>query len=348
MYLLVQGRLNEAEELCRSTIDLAVRKGHGDFPAAGSLYIALARIELERNHLDEAEVYVRDGLRIALPGGFGEAARIGRQLRAYLVAIRGDQDAAVNIFNDTAQIVYAMEDPYLIGELNWNWAVFYLRAGDLDTAREKLHVMEEIITSTQHANLQLWYGWLYPRLLYAEERYKEALTVLDESIHRVRVANSNGELIHLLALQAVVLDALGDCRLARSALHEALMLGASEGYTKLWLDAGPGIQLLLLDLKRHSDTPQTYHPYLDSLLDACKITFGEPARSQPGPLPDPLTPRELEIMRLICRGYSNPEIASQLVVTINTVKKHTSNIYSKLAVRSRTQAIARAHELDLV
>jgi LuxR family maltose regulon positive regulatory protein len=63
---------------------------------------------------------------------------------------------------------------------------------------------------------------------------------------------------------------------------------------------------------------------------------------------DPLTPRGLEIMRLICKGYSNPEIASELVVTINTIKKHTSNIYGKLGVRSRTQAIARTHELNLL
>jgi LuxR family maltose regulon positive regulatory protein len=348
MYLLVQGRLNEAEELCRSTIERAAREGHGDFPAAGSLYIALARIALERNHLDEAEVHVKDGLRIALPGGFGEAARVGRQLRAKLVGIRGDQDTAVDIFNDTAQIVYSMEDPYLIGELNWNWAVFYLRVGDLDAAREKLHVMEAIIEDTQHANLILWHGWLYPRLLCAEESYKEALTALDQSIQRARSGNSNGELIHLLALQAVVLDVLGDRTGTRSALREALVLGASEGYTKLWLDAGPEIQPLLRDLKGDRGTSHDLHPYLDTLLDACQTTFGKSPPTQPSPLLDPLTPRELEIMRLICKGYTNPEIASELVVTINTIKKHTSNIYSKLEVRSRTQAIARAHDLGLV
>jgi LuxR family maltose regulon positive regulatory protein len=88
--------------------------------------------------------------------------------------------------------------------------------------------------------------------------------------------------------------------------------------------------------------------YLDSLLAACRSAFGGSPRPQPGALLEPLTPRELEIMRLICKGYSNPEIASELVVTINTIKKHTSNIYGKLGVRSRTQAIVRAHELNLL
>ncbi len=155
-------------------------------------------------------------------------------------------------------------------------------------------------------------------------------------------------MIHLLALQALALGALGDRLPARAALREALLLGAPGGYIRRWLDAGPGIGPLLRDLRGDGDTSPASQLYLDSLLDACQAAFGEPAAAQPGALPDPLTPRELEIMRLIGEGYSNPEIASELVVTVNTIKKHTSNIYGKLGVRSRTQAIARAHELSLL
>ena len=160
--------------------------------------------------------------------------------------------------------------------------------------------------------------------------------------------NGYGELIHLLALKALALDALGDRLPARTALREALASGAPGGYVRRWLDAGPGIEPLLRDLRSDGDTPQAYLPYLDSLLDACRSAFGESTQPQPEELLDPLTPRELEIMRLIGKGYSNPQIAGELVVTVNTVKKHTSNIYGKLGVRSRTQAIARAHELNLL
>jgi LuxR family maltose regulon positive regulatory protein len=349
MYMLVQGQLTKADELCRSAIDRAVSEGRGDFPAAGSLYITMARIELERNHLDEAEAYLNTGLRVARPGGFSEAVRTGRYLRAHLAAARGDLDTAVDSFQDTERIINAIDEPSLTGEINWEWAKLCLKAGDLDAAREKLQVLDETIAATQHANLLLWRRWLFPRLLCAEGRYEEALTALDESIRCTRAMNSNGELIHLLALKAVALDALGDRRMpTRSALHEALALGAPGGYILRWLDAGPGIEPLLRDLRADRDTLQASHPYLDSLLDACQATFGESAQTQLGALHHPLTPRELEIMHLICKGYSNTEIASELVVTINTVKKHTSNIYGKLGVRSRTQAIARAHDLGLV
>jgi LuxR family maltose regulon positive regulatory protein len=348
MYMLVQGRLNEAEGLCRSTIDRAVSEGHGDIPAAGSLYITMARIMLERNRLDEARAYLNTGLRIARPGGFTEAVRTGRHLRAQLAAASGDLAAAVEIIQETQRIVNAMDDPNLTGELNWEWAKLSLNAGDLDAAQEKLRTLKEMWEITQHANLLLAWGLLFPRLLYAEGRYREALEALDESIYRSRVMNSHGELIRLLALQAVALEAMGENGSARAALKEALGWGAPEGYIWRWLDAGPRLGSLLRDLRNDRDTPQAFHAYLDSLLEACQAAFGEAAQPQPGKLLDPLTPRELDIMRLICAGYSNPEIASELVVTINTIKKHTSNIYSKLGVRSRTQAMARAQELNLL
>jgi len=348
MYMLLQGRLNDAEGLCHSTIEHAVSEGHGDFPAAGSLYVTMARINLERYRLDKAESYLSTGLRIALPGGFNEAVRTGRYLRAHLAAEHGDLVTAADIFQDTAQIVNAMDDPYLTGELNGEWAKLCIKAGDLDTARQKLNILKEKMETTQHANLLLWWRALLPRQLCAEKRFEETLTVLKESVPRALDLNSNGELIRLLALQALALGALGNREAACSALREALALGAPEGYIWRWLDAGPGIEPLLRDLRADRDVPPALRLYLDSLLDACHSTFGESAQSQSGVLLDPLTPRELDIMRLICKGYSNPEIASELVVTINTIKKHTSNIYGKLGVSSRTQAIARAHELNLL
>ena len=110
----------------------------------------------------------------------------------------------------------------------------------------------------------------------------------------------------------------------------------------------PGIEPRLLDLKDDGDISQSFYPYLDAVLKASQTAFGRSAQLQPDMHTDLLTPRELEILHLISKGYSNPEIADELVVTINTIKKHTSNIYGKLGVGSRTQAIARAHELNLL
>jgi LuxR family maltose regulon positive regulatory protein len=218
----------------------------------------------------------------------------------------------------------------------------------MNTALEKLRILEEKSAATHHANLLLWWRTLSPMLLCAEERFEEALTELSEAIHQARTSNSDGELIRLLALQAVALDALGDRGSAHAKLSEALALGAPAGYIRRWLDAGPRLIPLLKYLRDTGQISQDYHFYLDSLLESFNDTFDVSALPQPAEQVNPLTPRELEIIRLICDGYSNPEIASELVVTLNTIKKHTSNIYDKLGVRSRTQAIARARQLNLL
>jgi LuxR family maltose regulon positive regulatory protein len=348
MYMLIQGRLNEAEDFCRSSIEGAIREGHGEFPATGWLHIAMARIDLETGRLEEAEVSLRDGLRIALPGGFSEAVRAGRYLQVHLSALRGDLEAAEAILKDTAGIVNAIDQPYLTGELNWNWAIFSLNTGDLDTAHEKLQILNEKGGITKHANLLLWHRWLYPRLLCEEGHYEEALAALDEMINRARAVHSTGELIRMLAMQTLALEGIGDHEKAQDALREAVGLAAPEGYIWLWLNAGPGIEPLLLDLKDDGDISQSFYPYLDAVLKSSQTAFGRSAQLQPDMHTDLLTPRELEILHLISKGYSNPEIADELVVTINTIKKHTSNIYGKLGVGSRTQAIARAYELNLL
>jgi LuxR family maltose regulon positive regulatory protein len=133
-------------------------------------------------------------------------------------------------------------------------------------------------------------------------------------------------------------------------------LGAPGGYIRRWVDAGPSIAPLLRDVRDKGNIPHALHPYLDVLLDACRNAFGDVplqperhlAHQSTGEMLDPLTARELEIVRLICAGHSGPEIASELVLAYNTVRKHISNIYSKLGVRSRTQAIARVRELNLL
>jgi LuxR family maltose regulon positive regulatory protein len=360
MYAIVQGRLNEAEQACRSAIARAAREGHADLPAAGWPHVALARIELERYHLDESQASLDRGLQIARAGGFGELQRAGRYISAHTAAARGDLEGALTILEDTERIVSALGDPYQNGELAWKWAEVHLGAGQWDAARDKLAALEHGCAVTRHANLLLARDWLAAGLLCAEGRYAEALLELEAAIGRARAAKSVGQLIRLLALRAVALEAVGRRDPARSTLLEAVALGAPEGFVYRWLDAGPSAAPLLRDLRARGDTPQVLHAYLDTLLDACRTAFGDrgaqPADSPSdtlagmpaGVMLDPLTPRELEVTRLICQGHSNAEIARQLVVAVSTVKKHTTHIYDKLGVRSRAQAIARAHDLGLV
>ncbi len=162
--------------------------------------------------------------------------------------------------------------------------------------------------------------------------------------------------IEILVLRALAFQALGDSMEALAALKRAVVLGEPEGYVRTVLDEGEAllhllsrllaighsasayIQTLLAAGEKHMYTPAT------TLLFRSK----EPRSRSSQPLLDPLSGRELEVLHLMANGDSNYEIAEQLVVAVSTVKRHVSNIFSKLAVTNRTQAVARAREFGML
>jgi LuxR family maltose regulon positive regulatory protein len=173
----------------------------------------------------------------------------------------------------------------------------------------------------------------------------EHLLTIAEKNHRTTSA------LELLLLHARTYEAIGQREQALALVKQALLRAEPEGYIRLFLDEGPPIGKLLLNLRENS--PQQY-PYLDLLLTTVTKqdrTRSEDEGKQPRraqPLLDPLSERELEVLRLIAAGASNEEIAGQLVIAISTVKRHVSNIFGKLEVSNRTQAVIRAQSIGLL
>jgi LuxR family maltose regulon positive regulatory protein len=128
-----------------------------------------------------------------------------------------------------------------------------------------------------------------------------------------------------------------------TTLTRALLLGKPEGYVRVFLDEGAPMAKLL----RHAGSRGISPKYVAELLSQFDSEIGAaPAAQQP--LIEPLTERELEVLRLLADGLSNQDIANKLVVALGTVKTHTASLYRKLAVTSRTQAVARARDLGLI
>jgi LuxR family maltose regulon positive regulatory protein len=170
------------------------------------------------------------------------------------------------------------------------------------------------------------------------------------------VEKRNGSLIAILALQALVMQAQGNMAHALTYLERALILAEPEGYARLFVDEGPPMAALLHEAHTRAIMP-TYVakllaafpgfglPILDFGLTAPKI---QNPKSKIQNLIEPLSNRELEILALIARGLTNAEIAQQVFISAQTVKVHTRNIYGKLEVNSRTQAVAKARALGLL
>ena len=151
-----------------------------------------------------------------------------------------------------------------------------------------------------------------------------------------------GVTIEALALRALAHWRRGEQASALTALERALRLAEPEGYVRLFADLGLPMARLLQEARSRAVLPE----YVETLLAA----FGELAfpATVGGVLPEPLTAREQEVLKLIAAGLTNREIADQLVISAETVKKHTASIYGKLAVRSRREAVARARKLALL
>jgi LuxR family maltose regulon positive regulatory protein len=187
-------------------------------------------------------------------------------------------------------------------------------------------------------------------LLIALDRAAEALPLLTRLLEAAITMERHGDEIRYLVLMALAQYALGDTQTALDSLGQALTLAEPQGYVRLFVDEGqPMAELLGLAVSQNISPD-----YASKLLAA----FPEDVRSA---IPidkerivdkqfsvEPLSEREIEVLRLMAEGYKYQEIADRLVVSINTIRHHTRNVYDKLEANNRTQAISRAKELNVL
>jgi LuxR family maltose regulon positive regulatory protein len=191
------------------------------------------------------------------------------------------------------------------------------------------------------------------RLLIAREDHDEALQMLDRLREAAEATDKRGCVIEILTLQALALKAKDRKSRAIDVMGWALALAEPEGYVRTFVDEGPAMLGLLSETlearQRVRLDPANRVPahYLRKLLAALERDASGAALPAAG-LPEALSERELEVLQLIAAGKTNRRIATELYVSVGTVKTHINNLYRKLDAHSRTQALARARELDLL
>ena len=195
-----------------------------------------------------------------------------------------------------------------------------------------------------------------------EHSMLEAMELLERLLHAAEEGERTGSIIEILMLQALAHQMQGDSSAALRPLERALMLAEPEGYVRIFVDEGPPMAVLLAKLHEHvrkrpraalTNVPLAYIELLRALLRAERVQEGISLAAPSAPAPaqsllDPLTERELEVLRLMAAGLSNRAIAARLVLALSTVKSYVNTIYGKLQVESRTQAVARARALHLL
>ncbi len=183
------------------------------------------------------------------------------------------------------------------------------------------------------------------RVLLAKQEYDSALTLSERLLRAAEADGRTARVMELLVLQALAHQAKGDTPRATTVLARALSLAQSEGFTRIFLDEGEPMAALLRQAQLQPSAP--HEAFISRLLSELAKP-SEPRRTPTQSLIEPLSERELEVLRLVAIGLSNREIADELVLATGTVKKHLSNIFGKLDAHNRTECVARARELQLL
>jgi LuxR family maltose regulon positive regulatory protein len=335
-----QGHLREAFELAHLTLRHLDERQAARFGSLAKLEVALCNVLRERHELTEAHQRLSDVL--ARMAGWDMPTD---QLFAYLALFRvqeaeGDHVGAAQ----SLRIAHDLKAAHPV-------LSFLARAVDIDEIRLLLATHDVGAAAQRIASLQPGTGQNVPvrdqelimlaRVRFAQGKSEEAAAILSALAEETEAAGRQTALLDSLTLQACVLEKQGAKEAALAVLIKALALAEPEGFVDIFANKGDVMRSLLAAARGRIPSP--LKAYLAKLLDALPVS----PSSVPG-LVEPLTPRELEVLQLISAGDSNQTIADKLVITVNGVKKHTGNIFGKLHVNSRTQAIARARQLGLL
>jgi len=356
----VQGRLGAALRSCQRGLELVAEvAGRPAVPAAGVAFVGLAEVLRERGELDEALQRATEGVALCRQLAYGQWLGTGLTVLAWIRAAQGDQAGALGAIGEAGRVV---PDPEVISDLIIPVAVqrarLLLAQGRVAEAaqwaeRRGLGAQGEPSFAREREYLVL------ARVLLAERAPEAALGLLRRLHDLAADQQRTGSLIEVRALQALGLQAAGDEQAALAALAEALTLAAPEGWLRVFVDEGAPMAALLGRLAAGRPGQAglgggAAPTHLARLLAAFgqdggprTAPVGRAAAVVPG-LVEPLTDRELEVLGLLAAGTSNRQIAGELVVAVETVKKHVSHILDKLGAANRTQAVARARQLGLL
>ena len=342
-----QGRLGAAVLTCEQALDSLVTSGRPP-PAAGPAYVGLAEIAYQRDELDLALRHATEGIALCRQFVYTPPLADGLVTLAMTRQATGDPAGALEA---TGEAMQASPGPAgLLNPVPAQRARLLLAQGDLAAAAR--FPQENGLGPDDEPNYAREPGHLaLARILLAQDRPGQALALLDRLYASAAAEDRVGSVIEAGALRALALAATGDGAGAVTTLAEAILLACPQGYVRVFADEGPPMAALLGRLIAAQRTGQAAAGVPLGYLARLQRAFGSglPARDPvPAGIVDPLTSRELEILAMLAAGRSNQAIASDLVVTLDTVKKHVGHVLGKLGAANRTEAVARARELSLI
>jgi LuxR family maltose regulon positive regulatory protein len=343
--LIAQGRLTDAEAAYRRGLGLA---GTTDPPLRGTadMHVGISDVLRERDELEGARAELAAAEALGEYAGLPQNRHRRRMAAARLLQAEGDPAAGIGLL-DEAEALYTPDFFPEVRPIAALRARLQVAAGRIDDARNwvrrrRVRADDELSYLAEFDHITL------ARVLLAEQsephHIDEALILLDRLLADAEAGERRGVQIEVLILRSLATQRAGRSDDALSFLEGAVTLAEPEGYVRLFADEGQPMARLLTALAKRGGGGA----YVRRLQTAAGAATGSERRTGTGGLPDPLSEREVDVLRLLASDLSGPEISRQLVVSLNTLRTHTKNIYAKLGATSRREAIRRASELGLL
>jgi LuxR family transcriptional regulator, maltose regulon positive regulatory protein len=337
------GRLSEAERTYQDALQLAAQHGPEAEHITAHHHLGLSMIYRQRGDDTLAALHLNQAAELGLQTTLVDWLYRWHVTQAQLKEAAGDLETALALL-DEAKRVYIHT---LVPDLRPIEALktrIYLKQGRPDKVRawaaeRGLSLEDEVSYLNEFEHLTL------ARLEIANPLVNVLLARL---LQTAEAQKRQGSALDILLVQALAHEAQGNRPQALAAVERVLTLAEPEGYVRIFVDEGEAMRLLIEIQSRHRDYPLS--DYVDKLLAAFTQPVATPKSAiihQKSDMIEPLSERELEVLKLLRTELSGPEIAGQLIVSVNTFRTHTKNIFDKLGVNNRRAAVRRAKELDL-
>lgn len=344
---IAQGRLREAMSTYEPGLRRASEAGAALLRGTADLHVGMSELYLERNDLDAALRHLMTSKGSGEHLGLPRHAFRWRVVMARIRTAEGDLAGALDLLDEAdrrylsdfypnVRPIAALRARIWIAQGRSAEALGWSSAQGLtaDDELSYLHEFEHITLARALMSQSATRG--------ADRDDRTALKLLGRLLEAAEAGRRTGSVIEILVLQALAHRSEGDIRAALVPLERALSMAEPEGYVRIFIDEGSAMTALLEAATKQGVAPG----YVRRLLAGLAATDDRtPVRQA---LIEPLSERELDVLRLLGSDLNGPDIARELVVSLNTVRSHTKNIFAKLGVNSRRAAVSRAAELGLL
>jgi LuxR family maltose regulon positive regulatory protein len=348
----IRGHIQSAMRLCIQGISDLTEMAGGRTPMSGLLLSELGLIQYEHNDLKSAQDSFQEAINVAKPWAFWEGLLPAYSGQARVKQAQGDKLGAFEVLDELESLSKNSPErvsPIVASSRARLWAA----EGNLTAAMDWVHAVgmdvDDEISYPQEGNFII-----FARVLIAAKRWDEADRLVGRLVTAAETGKRNGRLIELLVLRAFLLEAQSKRGGALKVITQALKLGEPNGYIRTFLDEGaPMLELLSHALSRGIESEFVevlLRAFNGETIDKGRGTTDEDSSIiiPPSSLVEPLSERELDVLRMLKTELSGPDIAHELSIALSTMRTHTQNIFGKLNVSNRRAAVRRAEELELL